>query len=386
MNNSNEKKLNKSKILKLIIILILIISISMLIILYNRNSSVHFFIDKYVFQKYVSEDTLAYISVDPSSNCYYYVYDNKLIVLCQNVLTVYNKSGNNLYTLDIQINKPIFASNGKYLCIAENGGTKAYVISEKNIVWQKDLDGTINNININQNGFVAITIQSGSYQSIILAFNLSGTELFKTYLAQDYVICTTISNDNKYLAIAHANFSGTIIESKIKIISIENASLSSENAVYSEQTAASDDLIINISFTKTGTLMCMFDSYIGILENNTIKKLYEFNADHIIFGSLNNTIVTIVKNSNGLLTSSFDIKILNPDNNVCKTYNITEEPREIYTYNDTIALNFGADALFLNNNGVLLKKYTSSQEIQDILICDNLACIVYKNKIEFLSL
>ena len=49
-------------------------------------------------------------------------------------------------------------------------------------------------------------------------------------------------------------------------------------------------------------------------------------------------------------------------------------------------INFGTEVLFINNYGWLIKKYTSSQEIQSITISNNLAGIIYKDKIEFLNL
>ena len=51
-----------------------------------------------------------------------------------------------------------------------------------------------------------------------------------------------------------------------------------------------------------------------------------------------------------------------------------------------IAINLGTRALFINDSGWLVKRYESSQEIQKIVLCSNLATIVSKNKIEIVSL
>lgn len=45
--------------------------------------------------------------------------------------------------------------------------------------------------------------------------------MFKTYLSSSKAVDVAISNDNKHLAIAEVDTSGTIIQSSIKIISIE---------------------------------------------------------------------------------------------------------------------------------------------------------------------
>ena len=78
------------------------------------------------------------IELDNSSNIHAFAYSKYLVVLDQNVLNLYDKSGNKEYSLDIEISNPIFESNGDYLCIAEKGGQKLYSISNKNIMWQKE--------------------------------------------------------------------------------------------------------------------------------------------------------------------------------------------------------------------------------------------------------
>ncbi len=53
----------------------------------------------------------------------------------------------------------------------------------------------------------------------------------KTFFKSTRVVSTSISNDNKYLAIAEIDTSGTIIQSNIKIISIEKGKNNAENSI-----------------------------------------------------------------------------------------------------------------------------------------------------------
>ena len=52
----------------------------------------------------------------------------------------------------------------------------------------------------------------------------------------------------------------------------------------------------------------------------------------------------------------------------------------------TIALNLGSQILFFNNSGWMIKKYYANQEINNIVLCDGLAGIVYNDKVELVSL
>lgn len=56
------------------------------------------------------------------------------------------------------------------------------------------------------------------------------------------------------------------------------------------------------------------------------------------------------------------------------------------TCGSNIALNLGSRIDFINTNGWLVKKYISEKEIQDIVIAEKVAGIVYKDKIEITNL
>ena len=43
-----------------------------------------------------------------------------------------------------------------------------------------------------------------------------------------------------------------------------------------------------------------------------------------------------------------------------------------------IALNLGTEIEFIDTNGWLIKRYNSSSEVKDIILCDGLAGIIYK--------
>ena len=179
----------------------------------------------YIFRKIINEEKVSSIDIDGLKNINVFAYNNHLAMLEQNKLKIYNKSGVSEHSLDIQISNPLFETNGEYLCIAEKGGQKIYLINNKNVVWQKDIEGDISSINVNKNGYVSITISGTSYKTVVQLFNSNGDELFKQYLGTTNAIDTDISNDNKYLAIAEANFSGIVVQSNIKIISIKSGAL-----------------------------------------------------------------------------------------------------------------------------------------------------------------
>lgn len=382
------KKINKKKVVNIIIIIICILLIISAVVLYTTNEKCREILDRYVFRKEVYENNLHTIKIDSNKNISTYAYNKYISVLEENKLKLYNKMGREETALDIEISTPIFEANGEYLGIAEKNGQKLYLVNNKNIVWQKDIEGKISQINVNKNGYVSVIISGTSYKAVIKVFDLNGNELFTYYLSTTNVIDTDISNDNKYFAIAEANFSGIVPQSTIKVISIEEAKNNSADAIKYTHLANANDLIINIKYQNKNELVCMYNEHIDILKEGESTELINLKNEEVLFADVNlqSKIIKITKKTTGLFSAEAEMQIINSNTKDTNIYAIENVPKSILVQDNMIAINLGTKALFINSNGWLVKKYQSSQEIQKILLCNDVAGIVSKNKIEIISL
>ena len=102
--------------------------------------------------------------------------------------------------------------------------------------------------------------------------------------------------------------------------------------------------------------------------------------------NLQSKIIKITKKTTGLFSAEAEMQIINSNTKDTNIYAIENVPKSILVQDNMIAINLGTKALFINSNGWLVKKYQSSQEIQKILLCNDVAGIVSKNKIEIISL
>ncbi len=378
-----KRKLNKKKIIILILVLLVIILTVVFTILYKKNTYVRSFFDEYIFRKNITENTLPNIYND---NYSIYSFNDTIITLDKNLLTFYDESAEEAGSLDIEISNPIFKTNGKYLCIAEKNGSKIYLIHDKDILWQKSIDGKISNLTLNKNGYIAVSISDTTYTTICKLYSNEGNELFTTYLSTSYIMDSSISDDNKFLALAEANFSKVTIQSNIKIISIENAISNSANSVIYNHSAPSDSLIVNIAYCNDDNLVCIYDSHIDIIKNNSAEELSNIETSNSLFADINDNLIQIAKIDSGAFSNNFELQIVNPSTLEKTIYSLDKEPKSIDVFDDIIAINFGTEVLFINNNAWLVKHYTASQEIHSVILSNNLAGIVFKDKIEFLSL
>ena len=251
------RKLNKKKMIICISVCSIALIILILTIIYNLNSSFRAFMDIYIFRKEIKSDNLSSIEINPDEDKYFHAYDKYIAVLSKNILYTYNSSAQISAKNDVNISTPIFFSNSKFLVVAENNGNNLYLISGTNILWQNTVDGNINKVIVNKNGYVAVIVSGTSYKSVVILFDSKGNELFKTYLSSNMAIDADISNDNKYLSIAEIDYSGSIIKSMVKNISIEKATKDPTNSVVYAYNLKENILLTNIKFQDKNTLICM---------------------------------------------------------------------------------------------------------------------------------
>ena len=386
-NENVKKKINKKKIIIISIIAIILIAVITLAIVYTKNQQAREWIDKNIFRKEVMQDKVATIELkEEQSNIYAF---NKYIgVLNKTKLNIYNQNGSTEAELEIQISNPLFNSANRFLAIAENQGQKFYLIEDKETKWEAEVEGNIEQINVNKNGYVAVTITGTSYKTVVAVYSPEGKELFKTYLSSTRATDITISNDNKYLAIAEIDTSGTIIKSSIKIISIEKARTDPTNSVEKTYEGENDKLITNIQYQDKNKLICMYTDKITIIEDDQETNLVDNKDKKVIFQSveLTNNAVSIEEQSSGLFTANSQVNIVNVDNKQTKTYTAESVTKEIITYGNKIALNLGTEVEFISTDGWLIKRYVANQEITKIVMSDNMAGIIYRDKIEIVNL
>lgn len=387
-SETKPKKINKKKIIILTIVILMAILIIAGITIYKNNKEARDWIDKNIFRKEVMQDKVATIELKEEDNSNIYAFNKYIGILSKSKFTIYGNTGDTEKELDVQISNPIFSSANRFLTIAETKGQKLYLITDKDISWEANVEGNISQVQVNKNGYVAVVIVDTSYKTVIAMYNPQGKEMFKTYLSSTRTADVSISNDNKYLAIAEVDTSGTMIQSNIKLISIEKASSDPTNSVENTYKGESGKLIVNIKYQDKDKLVCMYTDSIHVIENGEDTVLWDNSDKKVIFEAieLNNHVTAIEEKSSGLFTADSLVSIINLENKNTKEYTATSVTKEIYTYGDIIALNLGTEIEFINTEGWLVKRYIANQEITNVVVSNNMAGIIYRDKIEIINL
>lgn len=389
-NQDEVKTINKRKIIGVGILLVIICLILVIYLVYAANENFRAFMDANILNKSIEQDNLKSITLENYDNSNIFAYSKYIAILKDNTLTTYNSSGKIEAENNIQITNPITTSNGKYLIIAEQDSSKIYLLKDNNIRWEKTLEGNISRISVNSSGYSAIILKGTAYKSVVLLLDDSGNEMFKYYMSSTIAVDASISEDNKYVGIAEVNTSGTLIQSNIKILSIAKAKENPTEAIVYTYNAPLNSLVLNIKYQNKNKLVCEYDNEIHVIKDNVDTKLTDINTDQekITYYSieLDNNIVKNVEENASLFATNTAIKIINSTTQKENTYKFEGVIKEMYCSGSKIALNLGSEIHFVDTNGWLIKKYTSNQEVRKIVISNEVAGIIYRNKIELIKL
>lgn len=382
-----QREINIRKIIITGIVVVLILAVVIIFSLYIAEEGFRKWVDIKLLRKDISSESVATVDLNVDKNNQIVCYNKYIGILNEKNLKIYNSAGENITDISVNINTAIFSTNDRYLAIAEKNGQELCVISDKTYLWTQKVDGEIQQICVNKNGYVILVTTDTTYKSIITVYDNSGKQLMRNFLSSSRVTDVSISDDNKYLAYSEIDTSGTLIKSSVKIISIEKAqSNSAESTIYTKE-AETSKMILKIQYQENGELVCVYDDSINIVKDGYEQELIK-KEDEATFvsGNLGNSIAYIKEEQRSAFNSSSTLNIVNTSSKQTYKYNFGEIAKEMYTTGNVIGINIGTEIYFVKTNGMLIKKYTSNQEITNVMITNNIAIIIYKDRIEVINL
>ena len=357
------------------------------------------FIDTQVLRKVKTSENLFSIEInndDKHTNKYkennsIFAYSDKICILKNNVLTLYNSQGSAIKEIEMDITNPIIETDGEMIAIAEKNGNKVCMVSTRNLLWKKQIEGQISRININKNGYVSIVVTGTSYKSVIYLFDSTGDEVFKYYISNTMVVDTSISGDNKYLAYAEVDSSGALIQSNIKVISIDKIKKNEKDSIIYVHEAEPDKLITQIKY-QDSRLVCLYNDSIDVIksnnENNTLVKFDEVDG-RCVYADINlsNKALIVYEKEQEGGKSQIVVNLFDTLTKYEKIYTIEGSAKEIdCNGKDKLAVNLGSEIYVLNTNGFLVKKYISDREIPKVIISEGITGIIYNTEILLMNI
>ena len=383
--DSNTKKSLIKKIIKYSLITIIVIACIIIVSLYLGNRNARLWINKNILKKDIGEEELPSIELS-NENASVFAYGDRIAILEEGTLSIYNSSTKKLAEIQVSIANPIYKSAGNYLLLADEGGKNFYLISNNDLQWKKEADGEISQITVNKSGAVGIVVTATAYKSIITMYDIYGKESFKTYLGTTLATDIAISDNSKYLSFIEINTTGASIISKVKTISVDKAKNEPKEAIIYKYEFESNVLAIKIKYNNDDIIL-MTDSSINKLRDGNTEKIEDI-TDSISFADimLDDYFAEIKENKSKAINADYELDFINDDNKRINTYYFEDTIKNMICAGDKIALNFGSQIEFVNTRGNQIKKYTSLKNIKAIQMTDKIVAIVFKDNVEILSI
>lgn len=387
MKNKTKSKEKNNLISKRLIITVILICAVIFVANYVTNEETRSYINKNILRKELAENNIKSIEINSDDNLQVYAYSKYIGVFGKNELKLYDSSANNIKTLNIEISKPIIATEEHYLAIAEDNGKSIYLVKDTNIVWKNEIDGKISKVNVNENGYVSIIVTNNTYKSIIYVYNSDGMQLFKRYLSSTLAVSTDISKDNKYLVFGEIDYSGIAIKSNVEVISIEKAIKEPESSTQIKYKAEDGKILIDVKYASDNKIIAMYDDCIIRYMEKEEKEIFTITKDNIFVDiSSRNNIISFVKESSGLFSFEYKVTIKDVNSPNEKIYILKSNiPKKVIANKNAIGMNFGTEVKIINSLAWLEKEYKSSKQIKDLVLGKSIAGIIYKDKIEIIN-
>ncbi len=378
---NNKRKIN----VKLIIVIAIVVLSIIIFCLYQFNYHFRQTVNNLITIKSNTNQSVPMINIDQNSMNAIVGYDEYFAILKQNLLTGYT-SEQEEFKNTVNATNPIYATEGKYLIIAQKGSSTVYLFNGKDLVYEKSVGGTITGLTVNKNGYVAVTMNKSGYRSVITVYYPTGEDMFTTFLSTTYASHVAISPNNKNMAIVEVDTSGIKVSSGIKFIQIDKITETSETINTGKET---NRIISDIEFATNDTVVYLTDTMVKQVniagEKKDILDLMDSNIINVDI-SLGEYIVRTEKTKSTIFSTSTDVVIVDRDNKEVGRYTVDGTIKQITLKNNIIAANIGQEIYFITVSGRPIKKYISNSDIKDIIIYNNgkMAALVYRNKIEII--
>ena len=385
----NPIRVSRRRVAVIIIIAIILVAAVVLVSLYVGNKRFRDWADESILKKNMSQDELSSINIENLEETSVIAYDRYIALLKGNNFKIYNQEAEQVDSITVDISKPISYNCKKNLIIAEKEGKKIYFIQGEKKIWNKIIEGKIQRVCVNKNGYSAAIIEGTTYKSEIKMFDPKGEELFTIHLSQTIAMDFDISPDNKYICYGEISNSGTIINSSVKIVSVDKAKTGEEGAILNSYEGAKGQIILKLKYSNNNKIVCMFDDSISVINNGNMETFEDFNNQenkvNFMDIQITDAIIKIYEVADESNTSS-KVEIKNVLTNTINYSNVNAIVKNVYTSkNQMLAINLGKEIRVFNSSGWLVKDFVSTEEIRDVVMNDNFTGIVYKDRVELLN-
>lgn len=317
----------------------------------------------------------------------FFAYDKELLSYNNQSLKTYDKNGKVTweYTFEEKFTPSIFV-NDKYMVIANNSSGVVYFFSGKKEVFNKRIDGEIENIFLEENGNIAIEYSTSGYKKIIGVYNNKGDHLYNAYISSDILVgVNMLKNSTKLLLIKVNSLS---FKTGITISMLD---VNKENSEPYDLVTIDNSVLYDYKINGNNLIM-LLDSGIKCVDLNTseIKTFKEYDSNQVLYISLSDNYFSLVEKRLMDTEESYTIESFkyNENNIIIGTKDIETSPKMFKSCGLINYLVFQNKLSFYNKWGINIKNIDVEYPPKEIVpFRDGRSlALIYTNKIYFIKI
>lgn len=326
------------------------------------------------------------IEVPHSSQIVYKKFDNGIIKYWEGILIYYNIRGEQKWTSNLSINRPVIRTNSNNIYIVDEGKNQLIRLNKRgDQVYKIRLERNYENFNICDNNYVVLHNQKEGLVEYVSILDDEGKKLSEIALGEGHITNIAISKQDNKVAISTIGTRGDRLDNKILTYDLNGKLIGSESF--------GDNIILNMFFSEKGDLIVADETDIfSINREGKINWKTDFQDLIRILDMDNRNFIGLYSqggNRRGVAYSSMEntIKILAYNGKLLGEIRPNTDLIDIDSYKNNI-IGYSARSIYkYSRDGDLKGEYPFTSDIvKSFILSDKNIVVISKEKISFLSL
>lgn len=315
----------------------------------------------------------------------YKMYNQELLIYSNNMVSTYNSYCQNTWNYELTENfTPSIYINNEYMVIANNSNGTIYMFDNKKEIFSKKIDGTIQDIYIDNYGNIAIEYSTTGYKKIIGVYDRNGKNKFDAYLSSNTIMDVKIIDNCKKLLIAQANSNSFKVGITLSIVD----STKTENNI-TELCKFDNNLLYDINVQGQSAIILLDNKISKVdLSNGSIMDIKTFDDNQPLFISLYDDYYTYLIKELSSQKEGYTITTTQYNGTNISEMEINNSPKMLYNSGLLNYFVYQNSLQVVNKWGIEVKNIPIEFMPKDVIIFNNEKSVglVYTNKIYIVNI
>lgn len=369
-----------SKIRPIVLTLIVILIVALIYLFFTFGPILGVSLNK---SKGISEESK--IDIVTTDEDIYTMYDSDFLVYSNQKIVTYNSNCEKdwEYSLAEQFTPKIYVKN-KYMAVSNNTSGTIYLFQSKQEILNKKIDGTIENIYLDDFGNMAIEYSTTGYKKIIGVYSKNGKNLYNAYLSSEGIIDIELLENGKKLIVVQSDSESFQIGYTVNIIDGSN----SESTI-KEVAKLDDNFVYDLTIQGQNIIMLLDNKVVKLnIDTGVITEIKKFDSSQLMFIDLSSNYYAYVEKQLDQTSDKYVIQTSRFDNSIIGTVGIDNAPKIMKNSGLLSYFVYQSSLQVVNKWGIEIKNISIDFPPKDIIIFDNQksVALIYTNKVYIVTM